>query len=455
MLKRFSVSLLRNKSNNRNENPSRKIVTGFALIILAGTLLLMLPISSKEHMVTPFLTALFTATSATCVTGLTIFDTGAYFSLFGQAVILILIQTGGLGFATILTVAFLAAKKNIGMKNRMLMAQTLGVEGMTGVVKTAKHVLFATALFEAIGACLLCIKFIPQYGLKGIWYSIFHSVSAFCNAGFDILGNGTSMIPYESDFLIMLVLSLLIIIGGIGFIVWEDIYQKRSLKKLSLYSKLVLIITVMLLIFGTLGFFIFEYKNTATIGSEPVYVKWLSAFFQSVTCRTAGFDAIGQTAMTEQSKLLSIILMMIGGASGSTAGGLKVVTVGILFLATVSVFRSRKETVVMGRTISRANISYATALIVMWAVLIISGATVISLTDAVPLSDAVYEVTSAYGTVGLSTGISAQSTAAARIILIIYMFFGRVGLMTIGVTFMTRVVADNSVKYPEGNVMIG
>lgn len=455
MLNRLSLSFLRILGIRKTTNPSRKIVLSFAFIILSGALLLMLPVSSKAGSVTPFVTALFTATSATCVTGLVLVDTGAYYSTFGQIIILLLIQIGGLGFATILTIAFLASKKNIGMRNRMLVAQTLGLESSSGVVRTARHVLVATAFFELTGAVLLWIRFIPEYGIKGIWYGIFHSVSAFCNAGFDILGNGTSIAVYENDFLVMIVLALLVIIGGLGFAVWEEIYKKRSLKKLSVYSKLVLIITGILLVFGTIVFFVFEHKNVNTIGNDTLSTKWLSCFFQSVTCRTAGFDAMGQTSLTEQSKAFSVILMMIGGASGSTAGGIKVVSVGVLFIAAASVFRSRNDAVVMGRTISRTNINYATALVVMWAVLVISGALIICSVDSVNLLDSVFEVTSAYGTSGLSVGVSANSSLMTKIILMLYMFFGRVGVMTISVMFMTRVVSNNSLKYPEGNIMIG
>ena len=455
MVNRISRYFLNIWGIRKTANPSQKIVISFAMIILAGALILMLPVSSKDGVVTPFMTTLFTATSATCVTGLILVDTGAYYSFFGQFIILLMIQIGGLGFATILTLAFLASKKNIGMKERLLMAQTLGMENESGVVRTARHVLIATAFFEFAGAVLLWIRFIPQYGIRGIWYGIFHSVSAFCNAGFDVFGNGTSIALYENDFLVIAVLSALIIIGGIGFIVWEDIYKKRSLKKLSLYSKLVLIITGILLVSGTVVFFVFEHKNAHTIGNEALFTKWLSCFFQSVTCRTAGFDAIGQTMLTEQSKAFSIILMLIGGASGSTAGGVKVVTVGILFIAAMSVFRSRNETVVMGRTISRANINYATALIVMWTVLVISGSMIISYADSFNLLDSIYEVTSAYGTTGLSVGISGQSSTFTKIILIIYMFFGRVGVMTISIMFMTRKTGNNLLKYPEGNIMLG
>ena len=436
-------------------NPSRSIVMGFAALILIGAILLMLPVSSKDRTVTPFLTAIFTSTSATCATGLTLVDTGAYYSIFGQAVIIVLIQIGGLGFMTILTLAFLASRRNIGMRNRMLMAQTLGLDSMSGVVKTAKHVLIAAGIFEFIGAVLLSVRFVPEYGAKGIWYGIFHSVSAFCNAGFDILGKGDSIYSYRYDTLVMLTLSELIIIGGTGFIVWEDIYRKRSLKRLSVYSKLVLIITAVLIVIGTAGFFAFEKGNSLTIGEDGTLSKLLSAYFQSVTCRTAGFDAIGQANLTEHSKLLSIILMMIGGASGSTAGGVKVVSVGVVALTIISVLREHRDVVVMGRTIGRTNVNYALSLIIAWLCLVIGAGMFESLLDSKPLMDAVYETASAYGTVGLSVGITGEASLITRLLLMLYMFFGRVGIMTISVTFMTRTHKNGELEYPETNVMIG
>ena len=283
MKDKISLLFFRLMNRRKSINTSRRIVVGFFMLIILGALLLMLPISSKTGEVTPVLTAFFTATSATCVTGLVLVDSGAYYSLFGQAVIIVLIQIGGLGFMTILTLAFFAARKSMGMRDRMLMAQTLGADSMSEVIKTTKHVLIASGFFEIIGALLLMIRFVPDYGIKGIWYGIFHSVSAFCNAGFDIIGKGNSVYTYGKDPIVMLTLSMLIIIGGTGFLVWEDFYKKRSLKRISLYSKLVLIITLILLISGTLLFYALERNNPLTIGKETVPFKILSSFVFNLT----------------------------------------------------------------------------------------------------------------------------------------------------------------------------
>lgn len=438
-------------------NPGGRIALGFLTIILIGALLLMLPCSSKERVVTPFITALFTTTSATCVTGLTLVETGAYYSYFGQLVILILIQLGGLGFMTILTTAFVAANKYIGLRDRMMIAQSFGLESLEGVVRLAKMVLKATAIFEMIGAVLLSVRFIPQEGLlKGIWYSVFHSVSAFCNAGFDILGNGSSIMAYQSDPLVVLTLGMLIIIGGLGFVVWEEAFLRiKRVKPLSMYSKLVFIMTASLLIIGAVGFFVFENSNTATIGHQSTAHKVLSAVFQSITTRTAGFDSIGQANLTQESKLLSIMLMMIGGASGSTAGGIKVVTIAVAFMTLRAVLMSKGEVTVFCRRIKDSNCVYALALVFLWMVMSILGSTLIAAIDNIPLIDAFYETASAYGTVGLTSGVTAQASLLSKILLMVYMFFGRVGIMTISVSFTMRLKNTGKIEYPTGNILIG
>lgn len=452
---KFFAAILKILNGRKYINTSRRIAMGFALLIFIGALLLMLPISSKERVVTPFLTAIFTTTSATCVTGLVLVDTGAYYSIFGQAVIIALIQIGGLGFMTILTLAFLASKRNIGMRNRMMMAQTLGLDSMSGVVKITKHVLAAVSIFELAGALILSTRFVPDYGLKGIWYGIFHSISAFCNAGFDILGKGDSICSYDNDPVVILTLSFLIIIGGIGFIVWEDCYRKRSLKKLSVYSKLVFIITAILIVAGTIGFYVFESQNPLTLKDQPMWMRIMSSYFQSVTCRTAGYDSIGQANLTDQSKVLSTILMMIGGASGSTAGGVKVVSVGVIIFTLVSVIKSEKEVTVMGRAIGRKNANYAHALMIMCLCLVIGAGVLMSAVDSQNVIDEIYEFASAYGTVGLSVGVTTESSLLTKCLLMLYMFFGRVGIMTISVALITGNNKDSEIGYPEVNVMIG
>lgn len=416
----------------------------------------MLPVSSRTGEATTFLTALFTATSATCVTGLSLVNTGAYFTFFGQAVLLFLIQLGGLGFMTILCLVFLVSNRHIGLRNRMLIAQSMGTESLEGIVKLVKHVLIITVSVETIGAALLSVRFIPELGLlRGIWYSIFHSVSAFCNAGFDIIGDGQSVVSYSRDPLVLLTLAFLVIIGGLGFIVWEDMLKKKSLKKLSMYSKIVILATSFFLVIGTVLYFVMEYDNPLTVGDEELGYKLLTSFFQSVTTRTAGFASVTQNALTDLSKVWGIVLMMIGGASGSTAGGVKVGTVALIFLALKSVITSKSDVVAYGRRVGHGTILHAMSLLVMWLILTLAGSMLVAAADNQPIINSVYEVASAYSTVGLSVGICDTASVFTKILLIIYMFFGRVGIMTISVMFMTRSGKSENVKYPEGNFIVG
>lgn len=451
-LKYFLLGLL----TKRPINTARRIVVGFALLILSGAILLMLPISSVKGEATPFLTALFTSTSATCVTGLSLVNAGEYLSLFGQMVLLALIQTGGLGFMMILCFVFLLSKKRIGIRNRMMIAQSVGIDSLNGIVLLAKHALSITAVVEAAGAVILSARFIPRFGiLKGIWFGIFHSVSAFCNAGFDLIGDGKSMISYRNDPIMLITLAALIIIGGLGFIVWEEIIKKRSFKKLSVYSKITIIVSAALIVLGAIVFLLLEHVNAETIGSYTPLQKILASFFQSVTTRTAGFDAIGQSKLTEPAKLWSIILMMIGGASGSTAGGIKVGTAAIVLLSLWSVLRARPETVIFGRRITYPAIIHAMTLMTLWLLLTAAGAAAIAVSDRVSLINSLYEIASAYSTVGLSVGITETASDFTKILFIIYMFFGRVGIMTISVMFMTRSGRTDSIRYPDGDFFIG
>lgn len=443
-------------SGRKRINSAGRISAGFLAIILIGALLLMLPISSAERVVTPFVTALFTSVSATCVTGLTLVETGGYYSVFGQAVILILIQLGGVGFMTIITTVFVAAHKYIGLRNRMMIAQSFGLESLEGVVRLTRLVLRFTLLFEGVGALLLSIRFIPRVGLlRGIWQSIFHSVSAFCNAGFDIIGKGGSVMSYGTDPVVLLTLGALIIVGGLGFVVWEDVISAKNVKSLSMYSKLVFTVTLILLAAGTIGFFAFEYNNPDTMANQNTINKLLSSFFQSVTTRTAGFDAIGQTELTTQSKLLSIVLMMIGGASGSTAGGIKVVTMAVAVMTLKAVLTSQNGVSAFGRKIKSSHSIYALSLVFLWIILSLFGSVLIIFADnAAPLG-ALYETASAYGTVGLSVGVTANASLTTKILLMMYMFFGRVGIMTISVSFTMRAKNDAKIEYPDGNILIG
>lgn len=413
--------------------------------------------SSKERVVTPFLSALFTTTSATCVTGLTLINVGAYFSLFGQAVILFLIQLGGLGFMTILCIVFIVSNRQIGLRNRMLIAQTMGTESLEGIVKLAKHVLHITGIIELLGAIVLSIRFVPKYGFfKGMWFSIFHSVSAFCNAGFDIIGDGKSMLSYRHDPLVLCTLAILVAIGGLGFIVWEDIIAKKSWKKLNVYSKVIILAQIFFIVVGTFVYFILEYGNINTIGAESVGQKILASFFQSVTTRTAGFDALIQNNLTDLSKAWGTVLMMIGGCFRlDCQGGVKLGTAVLVIMTLISVLRGKSDVVIHGRRVAHTTILQAMALLVLWLVLVVGGSVLISYIDNQDLINSIYEVASAYSTVGLSVGVSGSASTFTKILLIVYMFFGRVGIMTISVVFMTRIRKTNDIRYPECNFIVG
>ena len=312
-------------------NPTRYIVLGFGGIILLGTLLLRLPIAAWDGQATPWLVCLFTATSATCVTGLVLVDTALHWTPFGQGVMLVLVQLGGLGFVTLMSLVPFALHRRIGLSQRMMMASSLNMSGVAGVVRVVRHALMGTFLAEGLGAALLATRFVPIFGLgRGLWFSVFHSVSAFCNGGFDLFGGYSgpysSLAAFRGDLLVMVTIMALIIVGGLGFFVWEDLLDARCWRKLRLYSKMVLGITVALIGLGTLFFCCAEWDNPATLGAMPVWERPLNALFQSVTLRTAGYATFDQAGLRDSSAVLSIILMLIGGSSGSTAGGLKTVT---------------------------------------------------------------------------------------------------------------------------------
>jgi len=446
-------------SRKKKVNPMRVIAASFLGIILTGTVLLILPVSSSAHNTTGFLTALFTATSATCVTGLVVVDTATYWSGFGQTVILLLIQIGGLGFMTIISIFFFAMRRHVGLRERMVIMQSFNLNELDGVVRLIRHILIGTLFFEGIGAIVLTARFIPEFGfLKGLWRGVFHSVSAFCNAGFDIIGsrNGVSgIMNYADDPVILLAISALLIIGGLGFFVWEDIYRKRGLRKLQIHSKIAMIVTAILLIGGTVVYLSVEWTNTGTLGDFSLGKKIINAFFQSATTRTAGFNSLDQAALTDVGKAFTILLMLIGGGSGSTAGGIKTVTFGILLLSVFSTLRGRRDLVVFKRRIEQRQIINALALVTVCVMVTVVGGMAISAAEGLPFMDSFFETVSAYGTVGLSTGITAQLGVFSRCVIIICMFFGRVGVMTVSIALMFRNGAAAEVTYPTDKVMIG
>lgn len=446
--------------NNKNFNPTRFVVIGFATIILLGTLLLHLPMASRDGGWTPLLDCLFTATSATCVTGLVVVDTYLHWTVFGQAVILILLQLGGLGFVTLFSLVSLALNQRIGLSQRLALATALNLTGTAGVVRMVRHALRGTFLVEGIGALILSTRFIPIFGWgKGLWFGLFHSVSAFCNGGFDLLGEYSgefsSLAGFQRDPVVLFTIMALIVVGGLGFFVWEDVLQNRCWKKLSLYSKMVLAITAALILFGTGFFLAVEWSNSGTYGNMPVWEKTLNAMFQSVTLRTAGYSTIDQSKLLDSSAVMSIVLMLIGGSSGSTAGGLKTVTVGVLLLALRDGLRGRNEVVFRGRTIPDRRVMDAMTLTLVIVLMFLTGSMAVSLIDGIPFLPAAYEVGSAMATVGLSMGVTPTLSPVCTLCIISCMYLGRVGILSFSVAFLVRRQGSSKVRYPAVDVMIG
>ena len=444
----------------RRLNATRIVVVSFAVIILTGALLLTLPAASRDGQSAGFFTALFTATSSSCVTGLILVDTWTQWTLFGQVVILAMIQLGGLGFMTVVTLLSFALHRRIGLSERLIMVSTLNLNDMDGVVRMVRHALMGTFLMEGLGAVILAWRMIPEFGvLGGIWRGIFHAVSAFCNAGFDILGGKfgafTSVVGYNDDPVVLLTIAALIAIGGLGFFVWEDILRKRSWRALSVYSKLVLLMTGALIVGGALFFFVEEYHNPATLGDMSVWEKALNALFQSVTLRTAGFDSIGQGGLSESSRAMSTILMLVGGSSGSTAGGVKTATVAVLLLALRSGIRGREQVTFRGRAVPFTQVLNAMTLVLVVLFVFLLTSMVISTVEGLPYLNCAYEVASAMATVGLTTGITPELSRLSQSILILLMYLGRVGILSFSIAFMTGNRRPAKLRYPEINVMIG
>lgn len=437
---------------------TRLIAAAFAAIILLGTVLLMTPAASRSGIPCSFRGALFTATSATCVTGLTLFDTWTQWSGFGQAVILCLIEIGGLGFMSAASIFVFLLRRRVGMKQRLVMAQSLSVSDVSGVVRLQKLVLKGSLTIQGIGALILTLRFWPQVELKrAICWGVFHSVSAFCNAGFDIMGvfdPGSSVMRYQTDYIVMLTLMVLVVLGGLGFFVWEELARVRSFKKLSVYTKLVLIITLSLLLFGTVLFALLEWNNPATLGDMSWHHKLLNAAFQSVTVRTAGFISFDQAAMTDAAKAVSVMLMLIGGSSGSTAGGMKTVTLLVMLLFLWSRFRGRETVTVFKKTIPNSQVLDALTIAAVMIGLALFGGVFISATSGFGFTDALYESASAIATVGLSAAGTANMSIASQYLIILYMYFGRVGVLTIALGFLEDRKPERF-RYAETKLMIG
>ena len=406
------------------------IILGFAGVILLGALLLMLPISTTGGNVTPFNETLFTATSAVCVTGLVVQDTGSYWSTFGQAVILALIQIGGLGVVTVAASFALLSGRKISLMQRSTMQDAISAPKVGGIVRLTRFILRGTFLIEAAGTVLLLPVFMGDYGKKGIWMSVFHSISAFCNAGFDILGTDSSMFPsltgYSGNILINLVIMLLIITGGIGFLTWDDIYtNKLNFKRYRMQSKIILMTTACLILFPTVFLYICDLTKL------PMEKRLLAAAFQSVTTRTAGFNTINISEMSEASKAVMILLMLIGGSPGSTAGGMKTTTFSVLILNAIATFRSQENAGAFGRRLEYHVIKNAATIAMLYFALFFGGGIAISVYEGLPLLNCLYEAASAVGTVGLTLGITPELHVFSQVVLIILMYLGRVGGLTL------------------------
>ena len=425
------------KRQGRPMSPMKIIASAFAIIILLGTVLLTLPVASRTGERCPFLPALFTATSATCVTGLTPFDTYTQWSGFGQGVLLCLIELGGLGFMSVATLFVFLLRRRVGLKQRMVMAQALSLNDMEGVVRLQRTVLVGSFSIEGIGAAILTVYFWPRFGFsRALWLGVFHSVSAFCNAGFDVFGflePGASLITFQNDPVVLLTLGALVIVGGLGFLVWEELAERKPFRRMTVYTRLVLCATAALLLSFGCG----------------VGVCIL------LTLRTAGFAAIDQGALTDGGKAASVLFMLVGGSSGSTAGGLKTVTFVVLLLFLWARLRGKSTVCAFRRTIPDKQVLDAMTIATAMVLLAFFGAVFICATSPVSFVNALFEAVSALATVGLTAGTTGSLSVPAQCLIILYMYFGRVGVLTISLGFLSGEQAMERFRYAQTNLLIG
>ena len=438
--------------------PARIILIGFALLILAGALLLTMPISTRDGQGASFFDALFTATSATCVTGLVVQDTAQYWSGFGQAVIIVLIQIGGMGVVTVAVAISMLAGRRIGLKERWVMQESISAPQVGGIVRRTRFILAAMLLLEGAGALLLASRFCPEMGLRGIWYAVFHAISSFCNAGFDLMGAaGTpfvSLTGYVGDPLVNLTVMGLIILGGIGFLTWGDVRQHRwHLRAYCLQSKLVLMTTALLILVPACFFFCYEFQLPQW-GGLTLGEKVQGALFQAVTPRTAGYNTVDLTQLSGPTRMIITLLMLVGGAPGSTAGGFKVTTLAVFLLAARAVFRRQEDLQSFGRRLPIDTLQNAAAILMAYVGLFLLGGLAISCVEGVALDAALFETASAIGTVGLTLGLTPELGGVSRIILIFLMYFGRVG----GLTLIYAVLPDSGAvpaQLPQERITVG
>ena len=439
------------------------ILLSFLLVILFGSLLLALPISSASGNAVPYIDALFTATTSTCVTGLVTLPTFSTWSVFGQVVILILIQIGGLGVVTIMSGLMLLLHRKLGIGDRLLIQDAFNLNTMSGLVKFIRNVLFGTLIIEAIGALLYMLVFVPEFGAKGIWISVFNSVSAFCNAGIDIIAEN-SLCNYATDPLINIVTSALIILGGLGYIVWWDVLRvlksrspknRKIFRHLTLHSKIAITVTAGLIFVGATLIFIFEYANPLTIGELSLFDKVQVSLFQSVTTRTAGFATVPQENLTNASAASSIILMLIGGSPVGTAGGMKTVTFAVLFCSAFATIRNKNSATLFGRRISEISVKKAVAVVVTFLTICATSTILLMATSQASALDVLYETVSASATVGLSRNLTATLNTFGKLIIIVTMYFGRVGPISLAVALGSKNESQNVISEPTEDISIG
>lgn len=441
------------KKNHRHFSSFQVIILGFFSVILLGSLLLMLPFSTRDGQGASFADGLFTATSAVCVTGLIVRDTATYWSEFGQAIILTLIQIGGMGVVTIAVAIAVASGRKIGLMQRSTMQEAISAHQVGGIVRLTKFILKTSISIELLGALLLAPVFCKDFGIfKGLWYSVFHSISAFCNAGFDLIGVRepfSSLTSYASNPIVIFTIMALIITGGLGFVTWADIKKNKfHFRKYNMQSKVILTVTAGLLIFPAIYFFFCEFSNL------PIGERILSSLFQSVTPRTAGFNTVDLTLLTETGLMIMIILMLIGGSPGSTAGGMKTTTVAVLFSSALAVFRKQDSAHFFSRRIPDNAVKNAATILMMYLTLFLGGGMVISYIEEVSLMSALFETSSAIGTVGLSLGLTPSLGMVSKSILILLMFFGRVG----GLTLIFAALSERNnfgSRYPQEKITVG
>ena len=434
------------------------IMLSFLAVIFLGSLLLSLPICSADGEAVPYLDALFTATTATCVTGLVTLSTASAWSIFGQAVILVLIQVGGLGVVTIMSALMILLQKRMGIGDRLLIQDAFNLNSLSGIVRFVKRVILGTALVEGIGALLYMTVFVPEFGLRGIWIAVFTSISAFCNAGMDIIADN-SLCSYATNPIINLVTCALIVLGGIGYIVWWDVMGLRKgsagMRRLSLHSKIAISTTLLLIFGGGLLILLFEYHNPRTIAELSLFDKLQVSLFQSVTTRTAGFATVPQQDLTNASSLLCLLLMFIGGSPVGTAGGIKTVTIAVLVASALSSIRNRQEVTLFQRNISKQAVSKAVAVTTMSFVILFTSTLLLSAVSPGDPLDILFETVSATATVGLSRDLTPYLNAYGKIIIIGTMYLGRVGPISLALALNSGKKQQNIIKNPTEEISVG